>query len=309
MIDNVPAVGQGIADALTSSRGIASSAFRRAVDHPPATLADRPDFLLECDDYDIIVEHKLDSGLGDVQLERYLAWAARCSKPTYLALVASHVCEVAEDVVQSPLYLTPRAHGRRHFAWSDLYPAVARQPDRIAREFAELMADLGMRPLSSAGWSDLFTSREQAQNFYEQLAPVRDMFKSVGAKCRRDPSSLGMQVKFARPWLPLLYMHATMQVEAAPPGIDGPFFRIAAFLPRASSGAGVQQGIAWSSVESRTWSRSPRVVASWDNTLILEREYLTRIDQLLTDDPLTTRSRLQSCAIAVVDDLNQRYGT
>ena len=84
----VPGLGQHFVDSICRSSGLAASSFIGAIDHPSGDSANHPDLLIQCRDWKLLFEHKVDSPLGDRQLERYLELAkpgtgdSRCSRPT-----------------------------------------------------------------------------------------------------------------------------------------------------------------------------------------------------------------------------------
>lgn len=203
LIESAPEVGQQLVNALHSDANMPSTTFVRAVDHPKSGNECRPDFLLECKDYDIICEHKLMSPLGDQQLERYLSTPWHRQK--YVALISLGHCNVAQSVRENPNYIRPREGS--HFNWRDLYPAISTGHGKIEKEFATYMRSLGMRPLElPKGWGDLFTCKTTAEAFGMQFQSIRDYFSGIGAQCRIDSSRLGFQVRKPNSCMRLFYL-------------------------------------------------------------------------------------------------------
>lgn len=148
LIDNAPEVGQAIVDHLAGEAGIASTRFVKSADHPYYISSRRPDFRLEGEDFDIICEHKVASGLRLGQLENYLG--IRRKKRTYVALIARKRCKVPAPVLRHARYLRPLSGGADHYQWSGIHAIIARRSDRLARDFTEFMQLLGMAPVPSS---------------------------------------------------------------------------------------------------------------------------------------------------------------
>ncbi len=67
-------IGQHIVEAMLLSAKKPISKFKSAVNHPNVGSENQPDFLLQCEDFDIVCEHKLLSPLGNRQLD----WTLVC---------------------------------------------------------------------------------------------------------------------------------------------------------------------------------------------------------------------------------------
>ena len=210
LLHNHPDLGQRVVDYLCEAAGVAASRFIRADDHPDYGRADQPDMRLVCDDFDILVEHKLDADLGLDQLGRYARLAAPGRK-TYLALVANRgdlrVTHPADAASEN--YLFAKAGHRLYFLWEELYPLVKGTSGRLAAEFTEYMASYGMEPMCIDGEiGDPFVSPVAAARFRGLYEAVKPLFARTGALRKVDPSSLGMQVQRPLDGLHLIYMSA-----------------------------------------------------------------------------------------------------
>lgn len=207
LLNRVPDLGQQFVDTLCVSTEQPSPKFQKAIDHPPIDTNNRPDFLLECDEFNIICEHKLCSDLGDRQLERYLDLANRQPKKTYLAFISIDEITVSDDVLQSENYLRPDPYP--HFCWQDFYSLVLNSNDPLALEFEGLMFRLGMSPPENfEGWEDLLFNPATLKKFQEQWKEVSDHFKKMGANCRRSGSTHpGLVISYPAHWLHLLYLY------------------------------------------------------------------------------------------------------
>jgi hypothetical protein len=194
VLDAVPGVGQAFVDHVSSRSGLAPSKFLGSVDHPTGDRVNRPDFLIRCQDYDVLFEHKLDSPLGHGQLERYLALCQ--TRGQKLALIAASALRLEASVSDSPWFVRPREAGApAHFLWQDVHHIVQRFPDRIACDFAEFLEALGLAHFNWAGLGDPFTSDEAARelrSLYDALAP---MFHAPGVSCLKTANSLIYQIR------------------------------------------------------------------------------------------------------------------
>lgn len=299
-IDNIPELGQAIVDFLLIQSGKSSSRFIKAVNHPFFSLADRPDFLLECEDCEIICEHKIASDLGEKQLERYLS--LHREKPFYVALITNSVCSVSSEVIATEHYLRPRASQLSHYCWQDFYPIVAERPERLAKEFAEYMRYLGMRSLTIKEWSDLFTNAETASAFKEQWIDVRSYFKQLGAHCYSDPSGVGIQVRNPLPWITLLYINVAQSIKPIDMRIEGPYLYALVYVPEddlhvaAFRDIDITFNYEGGAIAVR-WHKES--VASWNKKVRLVCEYYTSLQGVLSTDIQVMRKRLFGFAIGV----------
>src|SRR3989337_2791903 len=67
----------------------------------------------------LLIENKIDSPLGERQLERYLQIRDDAGRSAFVALFAKKHQKVAQEVVASVAYKHPV--GRDHYLWLDLY--------------------------------------------------------------------------------------------------------------------------------------------------------------------------------------------
>ena len=307
LIDSFPSIGQSIADYIADQSGIARSTFLRAHDHPAGDEASRPDFLLECADYDLLCEHKLDSGLGERQLERYLDLPAR--KLTYLVFITNSSQHVAPDVVINPRYLRPGNSLVPYFTWDAIYPLIAERSERLACEFAQYMRDLEMAPPAlPSGWEHLFVDPEVANAFFDGTREARAFFQNAGGRCKADPSRLGFQVRYPAPWMHLLYF-CVERVPNSIFGVDsGPYLTVRLYVRdtecdvirrfRGKLGPwatpfGMIRGVAHDDQRAR-----------WDKSLCLTFECIHELAPLLAEEAAATRQRLLEVARSVFQHLS-----
>ena len=119
LVESIPSIGQGMVDVICERSGLAPATFEMAANHPAGDAENKPDFMLSCEEFDILCEHKLGSELGERQLERYLELPK--SRPTYLVLITNRTHSISEDVLQSSNYLRPKDSPTPIFYWEDFY--------------------------------------------------------------------------------------------------------------------------------------------------------------------------------------------
>jgi hypothetical protein len=212
VLDAVPGIGQAFVDHVARRAGLVPSKFLGSVDHPIGDRLNRPDFLIRCQDYDVLFEHKLDSPLSRRQLERYLTLCQ--TRGQKLALVAASSLPLEASICDSPCFVRPREDGApAHFLWQDVHHIVQSFPDRIARDFAEFLEALGLAHFDWAGLGDPFTSDEAARelrSLYDALAP---MFHAPGVSCLKAANSLIYQIR--RPFPPVYLINVGPLVSVA----------------------------------------------------------------------------------------------
>lgn len=294
LIDNIPEIGQGFFDLLAEGAGLPPTSFIAAVDHPPGDAENRPDFLLRGTDYDILCEHKLDSNLGERQLQRYMALPF--PNRTYVALITNNSLSVPLEVLCQDRYLRPKNSAIPYFTWDALYPIVAAHGSRLAKEFTAFMRQLDMAPpCLPATWEHLFVDRDTANAFFSLTSELRAFFKGKGARVQRDPSSLGFQVRYPKDWIHLLYF--CVERSAAPEfSLDGgPYLAARLWIERSESVRIRNSPILTGNmlVEGRRihGRSAPEVVAKWDRTLVLGYEFVTELAPFLTEEIPLSRQR------------------
>ena len=209
LLDNHPTLGQQVVDTIADSAGLPRSRFLKAEDHPAFTQQDQPDFLMLCEDYGLLCEHKLDSPLGERQLERYCALSRDGLDLKVVLITNDNSTVVPPTALSHPGYLRPVSGLRPFFMWEDFYHLVEATEGRLAREFAQYMGSLGMEHWTSTGeWGDPFADPDSASRFKELYNRVKPLFDRKG--CRRvvDSVSLGMAVSYPTEDIHLLYLLA-----------------------------------------------------------------------------------------------------
>ena len=201
-----PRLAQAVADILMRDRELRPRVIK-VTDHPDCKSLKKPDFRIECEGFDILVEHKLDALLHADQLESYLE--LQSAKPTYLAFIAPAFQVVPAPVLSHPNYLAP---GRKeHFRWSDFHTAVNTQSGWLTAEFADYMTSLGMAPFALKGPEDIFDARAKPVQFDEALRrAAEDIFVKNNRGCwlKGTPTGLGREVRKPGAGLSLIYIWA-----------------------------------------------------------------------------------------------------
>src|SRR5947208_1825193 len=72
VLNVVPGLGQSFVDDVATRSGLAKSLFVGTLDHPMGDRHNHPDLLVQCKDYEVLFEHKVDCQLGPQQLDRYI---------------------------------------------------------------------------------------------------------------------------------------------------------------------------------------------------------------------------------------------
>jgi exonuclease III len=215
-------LAQAVADILLKGRGLCARVIR-VTDHPQLNSLKQPDFCIECEGLNILVEHKLDALLHEEQLENYLELQP---DRTYVALIGPAYQVVPEVVMSAARYLKP--DGKDHFKWSDFHGAVKSRPDWLAQEFAEYMTSLGMAPFTLKGTEDIFDMRQKPVQFEEALKLAANQVFSAGyAGCsfRGTPTGLGREVRTPLASLTLIYIWAEQRSKYVR-DVDGPVLSI-----------------------------------------------------------------------------------
>jgi hypothetical protein len=270
----------------------------------------RPDFLIRCQDYDVLFEHKLDSPLGRHQLERYLALCQ--TRGQKLVLVAASALPLGASVCDSPWFVRPREAGTpAHFLWQDVHHIVRGFPDRIARDFADFLEAWGLARFNWAGLGDPFTSDEAARalrSLYDVLAP---MFRAPGVSCLKTANSLIYQIRRPFPPVHLINVGPLVSVAEWDHRVWGRVMALWVWARR--PGGGYQRVLPRAYGYIR--GSSPRIVVAdrasaapvpYDHEVFEERQYYVPLDEVLVQSKELSQDRLVSFVRAAVDHLHGR---
>jgi hypothetical protein len=194
LIDNSPKIGQAIVDHLMKTAKIPATRLLGVTDHPACDNGAKPDFLFECQDFDIICEHKVASRLRPAQLETYLK--IKRAKQCYVALITRDTCAVPTDVLRHARYLQPQASLAGHFRWHEIYDIVSQHKSRAARDFAEYMQMLGMAPLPTP---PIRSGTESTTSALKRICVLADE-EGIGQSFRAIKEAAERNGLYARPY-------------------------------------------------------------------------------------------------------------
>ncbi|MDX2254521.1 MAG: hypothetical protein NW214_03305 [Pseudanabaenaceae cyanobacterium bins.39] len=219
LLENVSELGQEFVDFVTQRSGKASSQFLSATSYPHLSDNLQPDLLIECQDFNIICDHRLDSDILRQSLEDMLLLAHSQPKLTYVVIVSNCYCFFKQEVLTGDLalrlYLQPKDNlnsAMPYFCWQDIYAIVAQHPERLAHEFAEYMHFMDMQPWQHSIWGELFTNPEVAMEFSKQWAPTLAYFQNLQVTNKLSGYS-AVEIIYPQPWLQLLYIYASRSVQ------------------------------------------------------------------------------------------------
>jgi hypothetical protein len=164
--------------------------------HWPYEGPDQPDMVLDLNGrLRVICEHKVESGLGDDQVARYLALAqreeSRLDLPHRVALVTKNLTGIPDGCLGDLRYLRPA--DKRHFQWELLYEMLKSCPGSctaemrsLRKQFAEYMRLLSLDPAPLLPHLELLfadtqipEARRQRQAFQRLWGPTRAFFEGL----------------------------------------------------------------------------------------------------------------------------------
>lgn len=219
LLENIQDLGQDFVDFLTQRSGKPSSTFVKAVSYPSFMSDIQPDIILECQDFDILCDHRLESELSKLSLDSLFVLARSQAKQTYIAVISNSYCLIESEILDSNLakqhYLKPYDEvnsSMPYFCWQDVYALVAQKHERLAHEFAEYMHFMYMQPWQHSQWGELFINPNVAKMFSQQWAKTINYFQA--RKTDAKPSGYSaLEVIYPLPWLQLLYIYAARSVS------------------------------------------------------------------------------------------------
>lgn len=232
VINAVPGLGQSFVDEVCRISGLKKSTFLGAIDHPAGNRDNHPDLLLQCGDYSILFEHKLDSPVGPRQLERYLDLAR--AKKWKLAVLAARRIAIPDEVRQSPAFVYPTGLSRpSHFLWQDVEPIVGESRHPLAAEFCEYLELLGLGKFGWAGLGNPFVDEGAAAAMRNLYDGVRSVLGGPGVACFRSANSLIYQVRKPFPPIHLINIGPLESVAQEVPTLRGPVMGLWVWVRRA----------------------------------------------------------------------------
>ncbi|PZV13843.1 MAG: hypothetical protein DCF20_14330 [Pseudanabaena sp.] len=218
LLENIQELGQDFVDFLTQRSGKPSSTFIKAVSYPFFTSGIQPDILLECQDFDVICDHRLESELNKLSLDKLFVLAKSQPKKSYIAVISNSYCLIEPEVLAGESakqhYLQPyddMNSSMPYFCWQDIYALVAQKKQRIAHEFAEYMHFMDMQPWQHSEWGNLFLNPDVAKSFSQQWEKTINYFQEMEINAKLTGYS-ALEVIYPLPWLQLLYIHVSRTV-------------------------------------------------------------------------------------------------
>ncbi|NUN65135.1 hypothetical protein HCU40_10300 [Pseudanabaena biceps] len=219
LLENIPDLGQDLVDFLTQRSGKASSALIRASSYPDISGDVQPDILIECQDFDIVCDHRLDSELSKHSLDALFQYAKAQPKTTYVVLISNCYCLLEPELLASneakKYYLKPHDEvnaSMPYFCWQDIYALVSQSETRLAYQFAEYMHFMDMQPWQHKVWGNLFLNPDVAASFSRHWLPTIKHFASIDIVAKTTGYS-ALEIIYPFPWLQLLYVYATRSVQ------------------------------------------------------------------------------------------------
>jgi hypothetical protein len=287
-----PELAQLVVDRLAELAHKPRAIFQAIVDHPIVTASDRPDCLLRTDKYDVICEHKLTAPAGSKQLERYMAHSG---PRTYLALIATQRLDLPQSVTASDRYLAPSNETAvRHFLWRDFYPVIAGFQSPLAAQFRAYMEGLGMNPLHWGTSGDPFIDPAAASAFRELYEPLVAALGEKGIRSVRRRNSLGLQIRYPHPSVPLFYVAPTQWDGLIEIPLIGRLLTMSVWVNGEGETLPDQTGFVPGKGPTVFVSTCAGAPAHWRSGVYFERNYYVPLDQVLQSDRRASADLLQN---------------
>ena len=290
VLNTEPRLGQRVIDLVTARTGLPEAEFASAIDHPSGTQRDRPDFVLKTNMWTMVLEHKLEAGLGVKQLERYLEYAGD-GRRTYLGLVAPRLMDVSPAVLRHPRYRKPK--GTQHFLWQDFFPLIERSRSKLVQDFGLYLGSLGVTPWQWGRLGDPFTNPTADQALREVLRAVADELREPGRRVVPSRRTLGIEIRKPLPGIHLCYLHAAPSIEEWDVRVQGRALVMNAWVkrkttrPRFGPAYGYLRGS-----QPRIFVSDNLARSSWNPDVYREREFMTPLGEILGRSPAGAEARI-----------------
>lgn len=304
----VPGVGQAFVDHIVARTALPAARFVSASDHGVGDNANRPDLLLRCDNWNLLFEHKVDSPLGPLQLERYLAWARL--ENYKLAVMAKRHLDISPAVLAAPEFVAPSdVQEPRHFLWNDLQPILRASDQPLGIEFAEFLEERGLSTFTWGGRGSPFFNGEAANELRHVYDSVRPVFTDPAVRFMKKNTSLIYEVRRPMTGVHLINIGPLESVSHHVDSLRGPVMALWVWVPGdaaldrkpvlpAASGP-----LADSGLPIIVSSREPAQQWSLDRQIFCERFYYVPLGEVLLDSPESCNAAMRSFAHACVDHL------
>lgn len=305
-LSSVPELGQAFIDDVCTRAALPRTRFVGALDHPQGDRDNRPDLLIQCADWSILFEHKLESPLGLRQLERYVDLARR--NKWKFAVMAKRPISISDDVLRAPEFVAPTdSNGPRHFLWQNLQPVVRASHHPLAQEFAEFMEERGLGTITWAGLGNPFFSQPAADTLRVLYGAVKPVFGGDGVRFVKKSTSLVYEVR--RPLRPvhLINIGPLESVAQDVPSLRGPVMALWVWMER-SGGATVRRlppasGPLRSDPETYRFDHTDELALGGPTPVFRDRSYYTPLSRILLASPEDSNRALRRFAQVCFDDL------
>lgn len=297
LLENFRDLAQEIVVIIATSSGIPPSKLLEVTDHPPGFGGEnQPDFLFKCEDYELVCEHKLESGLGNKQLQRYCR-AVEKRENAYLILIANQAgIAIPPEVQENSVYLSPTDSDYPYYLWDRFYGKINQYGARVTEEFAGYMDALGMAPWEFGEWGDPFNDHQSSEQFRVLWEPIKQYYAALSTRpsCRVSSKSLGMEVRKPFPDITQFYLWARKGPMEFEHNFLGRGMYLRVFLPEQSAsmepllGKNGSVGCAPFDVDFR--SPDSPVLINPGKTLV--REYGTSLSNILTGSGDAAKAKL-----------------
>lgn len=290
VLSTVPRLGQRVVDLISARTGLPDAEFVAAIDHPEGTQRDRPDFLLKTSRWSIVLEHKLDAGLGVKQLERYLEYVGD-GRRTYLGLVTPQLIDVSPAVLRHPRYRRPK--GGQHFLWQDFFPLIERSRSKLAQDFGLYLGALGVQPWKWGRLGDPFTNPAAESALREVLDAVAERLRMPGRQIIRSRRTLGIEIRKPLPGIHLSYLYASPSIEEWDERVPGRALVLNAWVLRPSDRRQLPRAYGYlRGTEPRIFVDDDDRPANWPPYPHAERVYSTSLPPMLGRSPTGAADRI-----------------
>lgn len=283
-------LGQKVIDLICARTELPEAEFLAAIDHPEGTQRDRPDFLLKTSKWSMVLEHKLEAGLGVKQLERYLEYVGDGQR-TYLGLVAPRLMDVTPAVLRHPRYRKPK--GAQHFLWQDFFPLLERSKSELVQDFGLYLGALGVTPWQWGRLGDPFTNPVAEAALREVLDTVAERLREPGRRVVPSRRTLGFEIRKPLPGVHLCYLYATPSIEEWDERVPGRALVMNAWVkrrttrPRFGAAYGYLRGS-----QPRIFVSDALVRSSWNPDVYREREFMTPLGEILGRSEVGAEARI-----------------
>lgn len=285
-----PRLGQRVVDLISARTGLPAAELLSAIDHPEGTQRDRPDFLLRTSKWSMVLEHKLDAGLGVEQLERYLEYAGD-GRRTYLGLVAPRLMDVAPAVLRHSRYRKPK--GAQHFLWQDFFPLIERSKSKLVQDFGLYLGALGVTPWRWGRLGDPFTNPSADAALREVFREVAERLRAPGRMVVPSRRTLGIEIRKPLPGIHLSYLYASPSIEEWDARVPGRALVLNAWVLRSNNRRRLSRAYGYlRGTEPRIFVDDDDRQAKWAPHPHAERIYSTSLPPILGRSPSGAADRI-----------------